>query len=77
MSNLPLINFPEGSKVIIISFKGGRKMRARLYDMGLTPGTTVTITSQGPGPCRIKVRGFDLVLGRGIAAKIIASLKKR
>ena len=71
-----LIDFPPGTKVIVKSFKGGRQMRSRLYAMGLTPGTSIIIASEGPGPYRIKVRGFDLILGRGIASRIEVSLKR-
>jgi ferrous iron transport protein A len=40
--------------------------------MGLIPGTEVEITSGGYGPCRMKVRNSELVLGHGMASKILA-----
>jgi ferrous iron transport protein A len=72
MSVFPLNHFPSGSKVTISSFLGGNGARSRLYAMGLTPGTTIRITSSGGGPCRMKVRDSELVLGQGLAAKIMA-----
>ncbi|MFW5488475.1 MAG: FeoA family protein [Desulfovibrio sp.] len=70
----PLTAFPKGSKVTIHSFCAGGKARCRLCAMGLTPGTSVELGSNGSGPCRVKVRGADVVLGRGLADKILAKL---
>ncbi len=75
MKQRSLVDFAPGTKVIIDSFGGGRRVRSRLYSMGLTPGTEVLITSSGMGPCRIRIRGFDLVLGYGLASKIFAHVK--
>jgi ferrous iron transport protein A len=72
MDSFPLNRFPNGSHVTIAGLSGGGAARSRLYAMGLTPGTRVEITSGGNGPCRLKVRGSELVLGHGLAAKILA-----
>lgn len=71
--NKPLCAFPTGTRVKIQELNMGRKGSARLYAMGLTPGTIVDIISCGGGPCRLKVRDADLVVGRGMAGKIWAS----
>jgi Fe2+ transport system protein FeoA len=44
----------------------------RLMDMGLTPGTRVTVVKSAPfhGPFEILVRGSRLALGRGMAERI-------
>jgi DtxR family Mn-dependent transcriptional regulator len=44
----------------------------RLEDMGLTPGTPVTMVKAAPlnGPLEIVVRGSRLALGRGMAERI-------
>jgi len=44
----------------------------RLMDMGLTPGTKVTVVKSAPfhGPIEVIVRGSRLALGRGMAEKI-------
>ncbi len=76
MKQMPLVKFTAGTRVIISSFDGGRRVRARLYAMGVTPGTEALITSSGMGPCRIRVRGFDLVLGYGLASRIFAYPKE-
>jgi DtxR family Mn-dependent transcriptional regulator len=45
----------------------------RLMDMGLTPGTSVTVVKSAPfhGPIEVLVRGSRLALGRGMAERII------
>jgi len=72
MSVFPLNHFPSGSKVTIASCHGGNGARSRLYALGLTPGTQVFVTSSGGGPCRMKVRNSELVIGQGMAEKILA-----
>lgn len=44
----------------------------RLMDMGLTPGTRVTVVRSCPfhGPVEVAVRGSRLALGRGMAERI-------
>jgi hypothetical protein len=39
--------------------------------MGLTPGTTVVVDSNGSGPRRLNVRGSSVVLGQGLCCKIL------
>ena len=69
---LPLFLIPPGKEVILISIAGGRGLRARLIDMGLNIGTKLKILhSHRPGPCIILVGGTRLILGHGMAQKIL------
>lgn len=73
MAAKPLSDFPCGAKVCIDSYNAGQSARCRLCALGLTPGTTVTVDAAGgAGPCRLRVRGADLVLGHGLACLILA-----
>lgn len=72
MSEQPLSCFPAGTRVTITHLDGGRGAKSKLYSLGLIPGTEVQITSGGSGPCRMKIRGSELVLGQGMANKILA-----
>jgi len=47
-------------------------------DMGLTPGTEITVTKIAPfgGPIEICVRGSRLALGRGMAERILVRIKR-
>jgi ferrous iron transport protein A len=57
-------------------FHGSTKdsgFKKRLMDMGLTPGTKVTVVKSAPfhGPFEVLVRGSRLALGRGMAERIL------
>jgi len=77
MKNLiSLLELRKGERGVIVSIKGGRGVIQRLSDMGLTPGTEVSITnSVSFGPVEISVRGSKLAIGRGIAMKILVERK--
>jgi len=51
--------------------------RRRLEDMGLTPGTKVTLIQSAPfhGPLELKVRGSKLALGRGMAKRVFVRVE--
>jgi len=50
----------------------------RLMDMGLTPGTKVTVVKSAPfhGPLEVLVRGSRLALGRGMAERIFVEIER-
>jgi Fe2+ transport system protein FeoA len=56
----------------------GRVFEKRLMDMGLTPGTRVTVVKSAPfhGPMEVRVRGSRLALGRGMAERIFVEIEK-
>ena len=64
--------------------KGWRKKTSielcikRLTDLGLTPGTEVTVVKSAPfrGPLEIYVRGSRLAIGRGMGSRIIMDVKR-
>lgn len=68
----PLTEFPTGSIVRIAGIDGGRQARARMLAMGMTPGCPVTVLTGDNKGCRVRVRGSDVVLCCGLAAKILA-----
>ncbi len=58
----------------IIGFdQSGKAYRKRLLAMGLTPGTTFSITRFAPmgDPVEIKIRGFSLTLRKNEAAVLL------
>jgi Fe2+ transport system protein FeoA len=77
---VPLTALKNGETAILISIKAGNGrgrgrgwgFEKRLMDMGLTPGTKVTVVKSAPfhGPIEILVRGSRLALGRGMAERI-------
>jgi len=73
------INRLKDGKCGRISFiRGGRKALQRLSDMGLTPGTEITVVKSAPfhGPLEILVRGSRLALGRGMTENIFVEEEK-
>jgi len=87
---MPLTALKAGEAGIVTSIRFGparhRHMRhghesdwgfeKRLMDMGLTPGTRVTVVKSAPfhGPFEILVRGSRLALGRGMAERIFVEI---
>lgn len=67
----PLCEFKSGSRVTVSSLCACGAARCRLCALGLTPGTELTVESGGKGPCRVTVRGSSLVLGHGMACKVM------
>jgi len=61
--------------------RGGHTVLQRLLDMGLTPGTKITLIKAAPfeGPIEVSVRGSKLAIGRGIASKVFveSTLKEK
>ncbi len=70
---LPLTKVTAGKEVIIKTVDGGCGARSKLLALGIIPGTKVKIVSNGFGPCRLKVRGYEIVIGRGLAEKILVA----
>lgn len=55
-----------------------RRFERRLMDMGLTPGTPITVVKSAPfnGPIEILIRGSRLALGRQMAYRIIVNVNR-
>ena len=71
-NEISLIKLREGEVAEIISVIGGRMATKRLADLGLILGTKIKVLRKAPwGPVEIEVRGSRLVLGRGLASKIL------
>ena len=73
MNEIYLIDLKEGEKAIITSIVGGWQATKRLADLGLTPETKIKLLRKAfwGGPIEVEVRGSRLVLGRGLASKIL------
>ncbi|MCK4913194.1 MAG: ferrous iron transport protein A [Planctomycetes bacterium] len=63
-----------GQKVKLANVDSGRGMRSRLAAMGLVPGVEITVVNNTyPGPFMLKVKGSKIMLGRGMAHKILVT----
>lgn len=69
---IPLAMASEGSKVQLKSVRAGHKLETRLAAMGLIPGVELlVINNSHNGPFIVEVKGSRLILGRGMAHKIV------
>ncbi len=79
---VPLTALRAGEAGTVATIKAGygrgRVFKKRLMDMGLTPGTRVSVVKSAPfhGPLEILVRGSRLALGRGMAERVFVEIEK-
>jgi len=68
-----LTDCEKGEELTVISVNAGWRAKQRLANLGLIPGTKIIKKRSAPwrGPIEIIVRGSSLVIGRGLAAKVI------
>jgi Fe2+ transport system protein FeoA len=68
-----LIYCPIGQKFIVQRVNAGHHAKRRLACLGIIPGVEIIKKKVAPfhGPIEIIVKGSKLVIGRGLATKII------
>lgn len=61
---MTLDNLAPGKTAVIKEVGGTGELRLRLLDMGLIPGTEVTVSKRAPmgDPVELRVRGYELTL---------------
>jgi ferrous iron transport protein A len=68
----PLSSIEKGNKVTLVAVEGGRGIRSRLASMGMLPGAKIeVIKKNNGGPLVVTVKESRVMLGRGMAHKII------
>lgn len=68
----PLSSVKAGQTVRIVRINAGCGANARLASMGLVSRAKVAMISNGhPGPMVVSVKGSKMMLGRGMAHKIL------
>ncbi|MTI67690.1 MAG: ferrous iron transport protein A [Firmicutes bacterium] len=69
---MPLAMTKSGDNVVLKDISWGHRLKKRLQDMGLTPGVEIKVVSgNNRGAVIVSLRGSKLVLGRGMAQKIL------
>jgi Fe2+ transport system protein FeoA len=76
--NRTLIEIPIGKEFRILRVNAGHHAKKRLASLGIIPGVKIIKKNSAPfrGPVEIIVKGASIVLGRGLASKIIAINEK-
>ncbi|MFX1237125.1 MAG: ferrous iron transport protein A [Promethearchaeota archaeon] len=72
-----LIECNMGEEIIVSRVNAGQKAKNRLANLGIIPGAKILKKKTAPfkGPVEIIVKGTSLVLGRGLASKIMVKCK--
>ncbi|MBM4130975.1 ferrous iron transport protein A [bacterium] len=69
---MPLSQVNEGTRAVLKSIDGGRQLRGRLAALGMLPGAELEVVqNSGHGPFVVAVRGSRIVIGRGMASRIL------
>ena len=70
----PLSKVRTGEKARLVTIEAGRGLNNRLASMGLVSDVEISVVSNShPGPFVINVKGSKVMLGRGMANKIMVS----
>lgn len=68
----PLSMVQAGETVKIARIEAGRGLNSRLVSMGLVPNIQITVVKNThPGPFVISIKDSKMMLGRGMANKIM------
>ena len=69
----------KGEVVEVVNVKAGIKAKRRLANLGIVPGVKIIKKKSAPlkGPLEIIVKGTSLVIGRGLAEKIIVKCSNK
>jgi len=74
----PLSKVEPDKEVSVVSIQGGKALKARLVAMGLNEGVKLKVLqSQANGPCLILVGETRLMLGYGMAQKILVKEEEK
>ena len=75
---MTLDQLPVGQSGTITAVGGEGPLRCRLLDMGLIPGTAVTVRKVAPmgDPMELRLRGYELTLRKADAANIKVEQKE-
>ena len=68
----PLSTVTSGDTVRLVHVRAGRGLNSRLASMGFVPDVRIRVVSNShPGPFVVVIKDVKMVLGRGVAQKIL------
>ena len=73
-----LAEYKVGESGTIKNVSGEKRIRRRLFDMGITPGTSVYLRKKAPlgDPIEISLRGYELTLRKAEANYVLMEVRK-
>lgn len=68
-----LSTFEIGETGHVVKVEGEGRVRRRLFDMGITPGTEVFLRKKAPlgDPLEVTIRGYELTLRKDEATLVV------
>ena len=71
-----LVDLKEGQYGRVAAVRGNHKVIRRLLDMGITPGTPISLLKTAPlgGAVEIAVRGSNLALSNNVSANVFVEV---
>ena len=74
-----LSEFKIGESGVILSVDGEKRVRRRLFDMGVTPGTEILLRKKAPlgDPLELTLRGYELTLRKAEAANVVMEVRRK
>ena len=76
-TSIPLHTLLPGERATLFDLSQCRSSLSRLATLGFTPGVELTMNQNyGRGPLIVTVRGMQVALGRGEAAKILVQRRE-
>jgi ferrous iron transport protein A len=66
---------PPGKKCDVIKIEGEGRLRRRIFDMGITPGTRIFVRKVAPlgDPLELSLRGYELSVRKTEAELVIVN----
>ena len=65
------LSYAQNGRYRVVSIRGGRNLRKRLADMGISEGTVLRVFNSMNGPVLVEVNGSRYVIGTGMAMRIM------
>ncbi len=68
-----LSEFSVGEKGVVKKVNGEGAIRRRLFDMGVTPGTSIYLRKKAPlgDPIELTIRGYELSLRKAESSNVV------
>lgn len=72
-----LDKFSIGDKGVVLNVVAERRIKRRLFDMGITPGVEIFLRKRAPlgDPIEITLRGYELTLRLSEASNVLMEVK--
>lgn len=68
-----LLEYDVGTTLRVVKIDAGRGLKQRLLALGLVPGADLFLVENRHGPVKLCFNSSRIALGRGVAAKVLAS----